>query len=199
MMQRSHAFQIIAPLLKDAIVVPVYSSAFDWRDAAPDHERSLFAIGAMGLASSHAIGLALAFPGRKVVVFDGDGSALMNLGTMVTATAAGVSNLVHIVVENGMYEANGGHPIPNRGRIDFAAMARAAGYDTAVVLDKPATLADGIRGLLAAPGPAFGVLKAEGPAVPRRFALHDYLDLYGPERLDRLGAKLVAEREAARA
>ena len=66
----------------------------------------------MGLASSHALGLALGRPDKRVIVLDGDGSLLMNLGTLVTAAAAPPKNFYHFVCENGTYEANGGHPIP---------------------------------------------------------------------------------------
>ena len=71
----------------------------------------------MGLASSHALGLALGRPDKRVIVLDGDGSLLMNLGTLVTIAEAAPKNLIHFVCENGTYEANGGHPIPGRGKV----------------------------------------------------------------------------------
>ena len=81
----------------------------------------------MGLDSSHALGLALGRPDKRIICLQGDGSLLMNLGCLVTIAAAAPKNLVHIVVQNGTYEANGSHPIPNT-EVEFAAMARAAGY-----------------------------------------------------------------------
>ena len=86
-----------------------------------------FSMGAMGLASSHGLGLALGQPDKRIVVLDGDGSLLMNLGTLVTIGAQAPKNLVHFVCHNGCYEANGGHPIPN-AEVDFTGLARAAGY-----------------------------------------------------------------------
>src|SRR5262249_57889574 len=86
-----------------------------------------FSVGAMGLDSSHALGLALGRPDKRIICLQGDGSLLMNLGCLVTIAAAAPKNLVHMVVQNGTYEANGGHPIPNT-KVEFAAMARAAGY-----------------------------------------------------------------------
>jgi len=77
----------------------------------------------MGLASSHALGLALGRPDKRVIVLDGDGSLLMNLGSLVTIGAAAPPNLYHFVCENGTYEANGGHPIPGRDKVDFAGFA----------------------------------------------------------------------------
>ncbi len=82
----------------------------------------------MGQASSCALGLALARHDTRIVVLDGDGSLLMNLGTLVTIASQKPDNLVHFLCESGAYEANGGHPIPGRDQVDFAALARAASY-----------------------------------------------------------------------
>src|SRR5215211_2259527 len=109
------------------IVLPVYSTAFDWLSIRPSPLNYL-AHGAMGLASSHGLGLALGRPDKRVIVLDGDGSLLMNLGALVTVAEAAPRNFIHFVCENGTYEANGGHPIPNRGRVSFAGLARSAGY-----------------------------------------------------------------------
>ena len=70
------------------MVVAAYSSALEWNDLNP-RELNFFANGAMGLGSSHALGIALGHPNRRVVVLDGDGSLLMNLGSLVTIAAAG--------------------------------------------------------------------------------------------------------------
>src|SRR5215212_7801441 len=109
------------------IVLPVYSTAFDWLSIRPSPLNYL-AHGAMGLASSHALGLALGRPDKRVIVLDGDGSLLMNLGTLVSIAEAAPKNLYHFVMENGTYEANGGHPIPGRGAVSFAGLARSAGH-----------------------------------------------------------------------
>src|SRR5205807_7598081 len=126
MMQRDQCFRALARHVTDEIVVSTYSSAVDWLDLG---ERALnyFSVGAMGLDSSHALGLALGQPERRVICLQGDGSLLMNLGCLVTIAAAAPTNLVHMVVQNGTYEANGSHPIPNT-KVEFAAMAREAGY-----------------------------------------------------------------------
>ena len=126
MMKRDECFRVLARHVTDEVIVSTYSSAVDWLNLG---ERTLnyFSVGAMGLDSSHALGLALGRPGKRIICLQGDGSLLMNLGCLVTTAAAAPKNLVHIVVQNGTYEANGGHPIPNT-EVDFAAMARAAGY-----------------------------------------------------------------------
>src|SRR5882724_13690509 len=119
MMDRKKTLAAIARHVTDAdIVLPVYSTAFDWIDIRPSPLNYL-SHGAMGLASSHALGLALGRPDKRVIVLDGDGSLLMNLGSLVTIGAAAPPNLVHFVSRNGTYEENGGHPIPNQ-KADFS-------------------------------------------------------------------------------
>ena len=126
MMKREDCFKVLARHVTDEVVVATYSSAVEWNDLGP-RVLNYFSMGAMGLASSHALGLALANPNRRIVVLDGDGSLLMNLGSLVTIGAAAPKNLVHFVSKNGSYEANGGHPIPNQ-KVDFSGIARSAGY-----------------------------------------------------------------------
>ena len=88
MMDRKKTLAAIARHVTDAdIVLPVYSTAFDWIDIRPNPLNYL-SHGAMGLASSHALGLALGRPDKRVIVLDGDGSLLMNLGTLVTNAEA---------------------------------------------------------------------------------------------------------------
>ena len=84
MMRRDLAFRILARHVGDAIVVPVYQAAQEWRALMPGHALTYYSIGAMGQASSAALGLALGRPDKRVIVLDGDGSLLMNLGTLVT-------------------------------------------------------------------------------------------------------------------
>src|SRR5262245_54847062 len=128
MMNHRECFETLARHVTDAdIVLPVYSSAFEWLDLRPGG-LNYTAHGAMGLASSHGLGLALGRPDTRRIVLDGDGSLLMNIGTLVTAAAIAPKNFYHFVCENGTYEANGGHPIPNRGKVNFAGLARGAGY-----------------------------------------------------------------------
>ena len=125
MMKRDECFRILARHITDEAVVATYSSAVDWVEVAP-RPLNYLSIGAMGLDSSHGLGLALGRPDRRVVVLQGDGSLLMNLGSLVTIAAAAPKNLVHFVAHNDTYEANGGHPIPNP-KVDFANMARVGG------------------------------------------------------------------------
>jgi len=174
-MRRDLCFKILARHIRDQIIVPVYQAAQEWHGIAPDHALTYYSIGAMGQASSCALGLALARPDKRVVVLDGDGSLLMNLGTLVTIASQKPANFLHFVCQNGEYEANGGHPIPGRDQVDFAAMARAAGYARA---DTIATLDDfeaKIARLLAEPGPVFVALKLVAGPPPSQ----DYGFIHG--------------------
>jgi hypothetical protein len=83
MMKRDACFRILARHVTDEIVVASYSSAAEWSEINP-RVRNYFSVGAMGLASSHGLGLALGRPRQRVLVLDGDGSLLMNLGSLVT-------------------------------------------------------------------------------------------------------------------
>jgi phosphonopyruvate decarboxylase len=176
MMNRADAFRALARHLTDEIVVASYSSAFEWLKIAP-RPLNYFSVGAMGLDTSHALGLALGRPDKRVVVLQGDGSLLMNLGSLVTIAAAAPANLIHFVVQNGTYEANGGHPIPDQGA-DFAAMARAAGYPHAHDFADLASFATALSSLLTTPGPVFATLHV-APDAPLDY---DYADLYDPVR-----------------
>ncbi len=111
--------------------------------------------GAMGKASSLGLGLALAQPQRKVMVLDGDGSLLMNLGAMVTLTSKAPKNVYHFLFDNGVYAVTGGQPVPGAGTADWADMARAAGYAATFDFDNIEDLATGIDEVLATTGPVF--------------------------------------------
>lgn len=160
MMRRDECFGKIAELRGDAIVVSSYSSAFEWRRIDPN-PLNYVGIGAMGQAPSHALGIAIGLPDEKIIVLDGDGALLMNLQCLVTIAEAAPKNLLHFVSENGCYEANGSHPIPGRGRIDFAGMARSAGYVDVFEFDFMNRFAAELPRIMALPGPVFVALKIE--------------------------------------
>ncbi len=111
--------------------------------------------GAMGKASNVGLGLALAQPSRKVIVLDGDGSLLMNLGAMVTLANKTPQNLCHMVFDNGVYAVTGGQPVPGSGRADWEGMAKAAGYAATFSFDNLEDLTTGMADVMAAAGPVF--------------------------------------------
>jgi phosphonopyruvate decarboxylase len=187
-MRRDLCFKILAKHISDQIIVPVYQSAQEWHGIAPDHALTYYSIGAMGQASSCALGLAIARPDKRVVVLDGDGSLLMNLGTLVTIANQKPANLLHFVCQNGEYEANGSHPIPGRDQVDFAAMARAAGYRRADTIDTLEDFEAKIPGLLNEQGPVFVALKLVAGPPPSQ----DYLFIHGAQTRAAFKAALKA-------
>ena len=155
---------------EDDLVVAVYQTNFDWMVLNP-RPLNYVAVGAMGQASSHGLGLALANPERRVFVFDGDGSLLMNLGSLVTIAGAAPSNLHHFVFANGTYEVNGEQPLP--APVDFAGMARAAGYRHDARFDDLAGFQAALPALLANCGPQMVALDiVPGAPYPRDY---DYI------------------------
>jgi thiamine pyrophosphate-dependent acetolactate synthase large subunit-like protein len=184
MMPRDQCFRVLARHVTDEVVVATYSSAVEWL-AQGERELNYFAVGAMGLDSSHALGLALGRPDKRIICLQGDGSLLMNLGSLVTIAAAAPENLVHIVVQNGTYEANGGHPIPNP-ELDFAGMARAAGYAQVHDFSELANFAQQAGHVLSERGPVFATLRVERSKP----LVYDYPDLYDPARRHALKAAL---------
>ncbi|CAI8035124.1 Phosphonopyruvate decarboxylase [Geodia barretti] len=111
--------------------------------------------GAMGKAANVGLGLALAQPNRKVIVLDGDGSLLMNLGAMVTLANKTPKNLCHMVFDNGVYAVTGGQPVPGSGKADWEGLAKAAGYAATFSFDNLEDLTTGIAEAMAATGPVF--------------------------------------------
>ncbi|MEM7428776.1 MAG: thiamine pyrophosphate-dependent enzyme [Pseudomonadota bacterium] len=170
-MKRDLALECLkAHVTEDDIVVAVYQTCFDWLVLNP-RDLNYVATGAMGQASSHGLGLALANPDRRVVVFDGDGSLLMNLGSLVTVAEAQPENFHHFLFFNGVYEVNGAHPIPGKDTVDFQGMALAAGYRSAESFTELTSLEKNVAGILDAPGPTFTELRVEpGAAYPRDYA-----------------------------
>lgn len=92
-----------------------------------DRPENFYMIGSMGLLTSLGLGLALQAPTRTIWVIEGDGSALMSLGTLPLIATCRPANLIHVVLDNEAYESTGGQPTIS-ATVDLAALAQAAGY-----------------------------------------------------------------------
>jgi phosphonopyruvate decarboxylase len=123
-----------------------------WRKIAPD-DLSAACVGFMGGASALGLGLALARPERRVLVFDGDGSLLMQLGSLATIAGARPRNFTHFVFKNGVYHTSGGQVIPGGLEVDFVTMAKGAGYRDACTIADLGELKRRLPRLLADDGP----------------------------------------------
>ncbi len=152
-MERQDVIRAVAARAGDALIVAnLGSNAYDLHTHG-HRPGNLYMRGAMGLTGSVGLGLAMARPDRRVIVLDGDGSLLMNLGQLATAAAEAPANLVHIVLVNGLWQETGGQRIATAGRADLAAIARGAGIaEVAEAADLDA-LSRVLDRALAAPGP----------------------------------------------
>ena len=163
MIAASEAITAINDHRGDAVVVATMAPNRYWRLVSQRPELDLSIVGGMGKASSVALGLALARPDRRVLVLDGDGSLLMNLGTLVTIGGQHPPNLVHFVFEDGVYYSTGGQPVPGAGTFDLAQMAKGAGISESHTFDDLEDFASELPGLLAKRGPVFVCLKVSHP------------------------------------
>jgi phosphonopyruvate decarboxylase len=144
------------------IVITTMAASRAWMEEGNAPLDFTFVPSCMGHATSVGLGLALAQPQRRVVVCNGDGSMLMNLGSLVSITAAGAQNVVVIVLDNGVYEVTGAQPTPGSaagralgGAVDFAAIARAAGFPAVYRFQDEASWREHGAAALGAPGPVF--------------------------------------------
>ena len=157
----NEALRVFQERREDAIVLPTMTGGNRWRELngreTMDHPVS----GAMGKASSIALGLCLAQPQRKIIVVDGDGSLLMNLGSLVTIGGKAPENLYHFVMHNGVYAVTGGQPIPNADGFTFAGLAKASGYANSVFFDDLEDFVTSIDEIFASRGPVMIALKSE--------------------------------------
>jgi len=154
----------------DEIVIPTMGSAREWMKLGPPHARDFILVpSAMGHGTS--IGLALARPDLRVIVCSGDGSLLMNLGSLASIVAATVPNLVVLVFDNGVYEVTGQQPTAGAGEArtsgrpaDLAAIARACGFESVHRFADASDWGARAREVLDAGGPTFVSLEVEAVA-----------------------------------
>jgi sulfopyruvate decarboxylase subunit beta len=189
MLKRDECLQALARHRTDEIVVAVYKAAEAWIHISPSDLNYTFT-GAMGQGSSHALGLALGRPDRRVIVLDGDGSLLMNLGSLVTIADAAPKNLLHFLCHNRTYETNGAVPIPGIGHTDFPALARAAGYPRAYAFDEQQAWEQALPDLLREEGPVFVDLHMEPGATTFP---EDFRRLYSFEAREAFRRALAAQ------
>ncbi len=158
-MNRHEALEVLAALKGDSVSVGTMRAIPDWYDLGAAPDLNLDNRGCMGAASAMGLGIALAQPQRRVIVIDGDGSLMMQLGSLTSIAGSGAANLYHFVVVNGVYETSGLQPIPAAGIVDFATMARGAGYQQASEFDDVGVLRERLPGIFNQPGPAMIALK----------------------------------------
>jgi sulfopyruvate decarboxylase subunit beta len=167
MMLRIDALQAVYPELEKRVVVTIMGAVAAELQSLGHRPGFFYLQHAMGLASSMGLGIALARPELQVVVLDGDGSLLMNLGGLTTMARYRPSNLIHVVFDNESLLSVGGFPTATATGSDLAALARAAGIPRV-------DAADTIDGFVAAFADALAArelttivakVEARGPAI----------------------------------
>ena len=166
MMNSFEALKVVSRHRGDAIVVPTMTANFEWPQVSTNPDLDLMFSGVMGKASSMGLGLALARPDKQVIILDGDGSLLMNLGALVTIAHMAPPNLIHFVFENSVYRTSGGQPVPGAGKVSYTGLAKSAGYPNTYEFKEPAALEKDLPQIMAKPGPTLICLKTE-PATQR--------------------------------
>jgi thiamine pyrophosphate-dependent acetolactate synthase large subunit-like protein len=174
-MTQREALTVAAAHRGDRIVVTTMTAVALWPGLSDTPLDFAYLPSAMGEAPALALGLALAQPRRGVLVLNGEGSMLMNLGSLVTL-AHHPADVYLVILDNGLYEVTGGQPTAGAGHADFAGMARAAGIRRVYAFDTLEGWRQGAGEALSGPGPVVVWLKVEGrlgqktPQAPRPMA-----------------------------
>ena len=148
-MLRVDALEAIYPELKDQIVVTIMGAVAVELFTLGHRHNFFYLEHAMGLASSMGLGIAVAMPRHKVVVIDGDGSLLMNLGTLSTMARYSPGNLAHIVFDNASLLSVGGFPTATATGTDLAGVARACAVPKVAEAHTPDQLKSAVADALA--------------------------------------------------
>jgi len=133
---RAECIAMMYPELDDKLVVTIMGACAQELYDLGHRENFFYLQHAMGLASSIGLGLAMHLPNERIVVLDGDGSVLMNLGTLATLARYRPKNLVHVIFDNGSLLSTGGFDShTTSGVTDLASIARGAGIEHVTAVD----------------------------------------------------------------
>ena len=148
-MLRAEALEALYPDLERHIVVTIMGAVAAELFTLGHRHNFFYLEHAMGLASSMGLGIAMVMPQHKVIVIDGDGSLLMNLGTLSTMARYRPGNLLHIVFDNESLLSVGGFPTATSTGTDLAWIARASGVPNVLKADTIESLTTGVKDALA--------------------------------------------------
>ncbi len=152
-------FQAFEPHRGNSIVIVTGTGGRRWRAISTNEKRDLSFQGAMGQTTSAALGFALSQPDEKVVLFDSEGALLMNMGVLATIAGKKPKNFIHFLMDNECYATTGGQPVPNSQEINYAGMAREAGYSAAYEFDNLEDFSTNVGKILNETGPVFVAMK----------------------------------------
>lgn len=185
-MLRAEALEALYPDLERHIVVTIMGAVAAELYTLGHRHNFFYLEHAMGLASSMGLGIAMVMPQHKVIVMDGDGSLLMNLGTLSTMARYKPGNLLHIVFDNESLLSVGGFPTATSTGTDLAGIARASGVPNVLEADSIESLTTGVKDALAGNTLTTIVSKVEAvgpkvfhmdlPLLENRFQFMRYLE-----------------------
>jgi sulfopyruvate decarboxylase subunit beta len=161
LMTQRQALEVLARHRGDRVVVATMSGVTLWPEFSDTPRDFFYQPSSMGQAPALGLGLALAKPSVGVIVINGDGCMLMNLGSLVTL-ASHPADVYLLILDNGIYEVTGGQARPGVGRTDFAELARGAGIQRIYTFDNLQAWQAGAAQALAGAGPVVIWLKVEG-------------------------------------
>ena len=165
MIKTAEMLEVFNKLRGDAVVIPGRGGRF-WVDISDQPNRDLpLGDPAMGGHASFALGLALAIPGERVVLFDSEGDVLMGMGALPTIAEKAPQNLYHFMLDNGVYATTGGQPVPNADAMAYDVVAQGCGYRTTYSIDNLEDFTNQIEEILSQPGPVFVALKIEPEVI----------------------------------
>jgi phosphonopyruvate decarboxylase len=159
MLEAADVFKVFQQHRGNAIVIPTGTSGRQWMNFTANEKRDLSLGGAMGHTTAAALGLALALPSEKVVLFDAEGALLMNLGILATIAGMKPQNFYHFLLDNECYATTGGQPVPNAKEINYAGIAKEAGYAAAYSFDDLQDFERNVDKILNEKGPVFIAIK----------------------------------------
>ena len=193
-MLRAEALEALYPDLERHIVVTIMGAVAAELFTLGHRHNFFYLEHAMGLASSMGLGIAMVMPQHKVIVIDGDGSLLMNLGTLSTMARYKPGNLLHIVFDNESLLSVGGFPTATSTGTDLAWIARASGVPNVLKADTIESLTTGVKNALASNTLTTIVSKVEAvgpkvfhmdlPLLENRFQFMRYLEALQKQKKD---------------
>ena len=164
-MKTAEMLQVFNRLRGDAIVIPGRGGRH-WVGMSEQPSRDVpLGDPAMGGHASFALGLALALPEQRVVLFDSEGDLLMGMGALPTIADKAPRNLYHFMLDNGVYATTGGQPVPNAEVMAYDVVAQGCGYPSTYSIDNLEDFTNQIEGILGQPGPVFVALKIEPEVI----------------------------------
>lgn len=161
MLDRYEASKVVLKHAGDNPILANLGGAAGKLFAAGDRKENIYLRGSMGLASSIGLGLAIAMPNKKIIVLDGDGSVMMNMGALCTIADQKPDNFIHIIWDNEQWGETGGQPTHTSTVTNLAAVAKAAGIKNSVEVTDIAEFEKIVNRALTENGPWCIVAKAE--------------------------------------